>query len=154
MGLHLGSNEKCHSKRRYKDFLIFFEWFDNTTDTLGEGEPTMFITRANRFALSGNRSAVAIPMAQGYLHADSKTGGPTPHLLMFCVGGCKELGLEPSRMNIRHLADAIVDNLPDLLRMPPAPSKDKFKSRSNVPIGEAKVMLDGEVIRETEVMED
>jgi hypothetical protein len=150
MGIRLGG-ETCWLKRKTGDLLVFFEWWDNERDVLGQGEPTMFIGRAARVALSGNRGAAVLPMQQAHYHVDSKTGGPTRHAIEFAKGACDQLGLEPSRMNVFKIASAIADNIPDLLRMPPEPSPDKFASRKAKPIGEVKVVLGGETIVEDEI---
>jgi hypothetical protein len=150
MPLLLGG-PKCFESRKAKDFVVYFEWFDNDRDLIGQGEPTMFIRRRNIFALSGNRGSVAIQLPKAHLYADSTTGGPTPYLLAFAIGACRELGLEPSKMNVRALADVILDNLPDLLRMPPAPKADKFQSQTSPKVGEAVISIDGDVVAEKEI---
>lgn len=132
MGLQLGG-DACWKKRRASGGLaIFYEWF--------EGEGAMFITRAHQSALAGNRGSAAITQPQAHLYADSKTGAPTPRLIQFAAKACTEIGLEASRMNIKAIADAIVDGLEDLVRMPPEPAGRKAKSGK--PEGEI-ALLDG-----------
>jgi hypothetical protein len=132
MGLMLGG-ERCWKKRRVSGgLMVFYEWF--------EGEGTMFIAREQRFALSGNRGSAAIAQPQAYLYADSKTGAPTKRLILFAAQACKALSLESSRQNIRVIADAIVDGLEDLLRMPPEPDEKKFTGKPDEPMGEMTLL--------------
>lgn len=147
----LWGGPKCYRRRRFKDFMIFFEWFDPEKMEVGQGEPTLVITRAHRFALSGNRGSVLIPLNAAYKYADSKSGGPTRWMAEFAVGACHELGLEPSPLNAHKIIDAVVEHLPDLLRMPPAPHPDKFASRQAAPAGELEVLVDGKTVLETGV---
>lgn len=143
MGLMLGG-ERCWKKRRATGGLaIFYEWF--------EGEATIFITRANKSALSGNRGSAAIAQSQAYLYADSKTGAPTGRLIQFAMKACTEIGLEPSRMNVRAIADAIVDGLEDLLRMPPEPTHKQFTGKAEHPLGEMDLIHDGQTVVSTEI---
>ena len=128
MGLMLGG-AKCWKKRRVTGGLVvFYEWF--------EGVGTMFITRDKQHALSGNRGAAAIAQPMAYLYADSKTGMPTDRLIQFAAQACRQLSLEPSRMNIRHIADAIVEGLEDLVRMPPEPTSAQVTGQAERPLGE------------------
>lgn len=134
MGLMLGG-AKCWKKRRVTGGLaVFYEWF--------EGTATMFVTRDQQHALSGNRGSAAIAQPQAYLYADSKSGMPTMRLLEFASQACRELSLEPSRMNIRHIADAIVEGLEDLVRMPPEPTSAQVTGKKERPMGEI-ALLDG-----------
>jgi hypothetical protein len=152
MPLLLGG-PKCYKHHAYKQFVVYYEWFDYDTDTIGKGEPTIFIRRKYAGALAGNRGSIAIQLPKAHLYADSVTGGPTPYLVAFAMGACKELGLEPSRQNIRQIADCIVDNLPDLLRMPPAPRDTKFQSdHSEKKAAEATIFVDGTKVSEQSVV--
>lgn len=143
MGLLLGG-DRCWKKQRAKGGLIvFFEWF--------EGEATMFIVRENRSALSGNRGSAAIAQPQAYLYADSKSGAPTGRLIQFAMKACVEIGLDPSRMNVKAIADAIVDNLEELVRMPPEPRNAMFTGKER-PAGEITVKVDGQTVTQQEVL--
>lgn len=144
--LHLGGPRSYKSKA-YKDFVLHFEWFDNERDQIGKGEPHLFIRRRYAGVDGGNHSAVVVPMSQCHYYANSD-GYPTRHLIMFAAGGCKELGLEPSKMNVRALADAIIDHIEDLVRMPPAPAEDKFHSVKAPEVGSASITVDGKPIFE------
>lgn len=143
MGLMLGG-DACWKKRVVKGGLaVFYEWF--------EGEGTMFITRAHQSALSGNRGSAAITQEQAHLYADSKTGAPTERLLIFAMKACVEIGLEPSRMNVRHIADAIVEGLEDLLRMPPEPTHKQLTGKNPWPVAELEVMQGNTTLISTEI---
>lgn len=143
MGLMLGG-DRCWMKRRASGGLfLFYEWF--------EGEATLFITRDQRFALSGNRGSAAIAQPQAYLYADSKTGAPTMRLLKFAMDACRELNLEPSRLNVKVIADAVVDGLEDLVRMPPEPTHKAVHGKNEAPVGEIALIHGGKTIAESEI---
>jgi hypothetical protein len=142
---------KCYRKHSKGDLAIFLEWYDPERDELGVGEPCMVITRRDRFGLSGNRGSAVIMLDAAHQYADSKTGAPTRHLVQFAKAACRELSLEPSRMNAFKIADAIVEWLPDLLRMPPAPNPDKFFSRKAKPLAEVSIIDQGELVHEGEI---
>lgn len=143
MGIMLGG-DACWKKRVVSGGLaVFYEWF--------EGEGTMFITRATQSALSGNKGSAAIAQEQAYLYADSKTGAPTMRLLQFAGKACIEIGLEPSRMNIKRIADAIVDGLEDLVRMPPEPTHKQLTGKNPRPVAELEVMQGNTTIISTEI---
>lgn len=143
MGLLLGG-ERCWKKRVASGGLaVFYEWF--------EGEATLFLTRRDKFGLSGNRGSAAIAQGQAYLYADSTSGAPTMRLMEFAGKACSELGLEPSRMNVKAIADAIIDGLEDLIRMPPEPTHRQFTGKNERPVGEMDLMVDGERVISTEV---
>jgi hypothetical protein len=143
MGLMLGG-ERCWKKRRAKGGLaIFYEWF--------EGKATLFITREHQSALSGNKGSCAIAQDCAWMYADSKTGAPTQRLIAFAMQACVELGLEPSRMNVKAIADAVVDGLEDLLRMPPEPTHKQFTGKMERPLGEIDLKVDGQTVVSTEI---
>lgn len=151
MGILLGG-PKCYKKYRTKGGIaVYLEWFDPEKDEIGVGEPALILARANKFALSGNRGCATIMLEQAYLYADSKRGEPTQRLIKFSSDACTAIGFEPSRMNIFAIASAIVDALPDLVSMPPAPNPDKFASRKAKPVGEVSLMVDGKRVVEGEL---
>lgn len=143
---------KCHAKRRAAGGLsVFLEWFDPKKDEIGtpDGDPALFITRADKYGLSGNRGSACITLAQAHLYADSMSGAPTMRLIEFARQAANELGLEPSRQNIYAISSAIVDAIPDLVNMPPAPKADK--PPSGRPVGEASLLVDGDEITSMEM---
>lgn len=151
MGILLGGPKSYKKYRAKGGISVFLEWFDPERDEVGMGEPALIISRANKFALSGNRGCATIMLEQAYLYADSKRGEPTPRLMLFSKSACEAMGMEPSRMNIFAIASAIVDALPDLVAMPPAPNPDKFASRKAKPIGEVSLTVDGKCVSEGEI---
>ena len=62
--------------------------------------------------------AWVIPLTAAYLYADSKSGGPTPHLINSCFRMCEMFNMHPDKWTLNDLADLVLDNLPELLRMP------------------------------------
>ena len=135
--------EACWKKHTSRGFGVFFEWF--------EGEPTVFFTRANRFALSGNRESAAIALPKAHEYAHSKTGAPTPRAMIFAAQACERLGLEPSRGNVYAMLETIMDALPELLKMPPEPSHHALTGKNEKPVGEASIIVDGQTVLESEI---
>ena len=99
----------------YNEFNIFFQYIND--------EPSMVIG-GNK---SGCRRAWVIPLSSAWQYADSETGSPTAHLInssimigeLLCIGVDKSL--------VYKIASAIVDALPDLIKMPPNAILQKSK---------------------------
>lgn len=95
----------------YSSFVVIFGYAEiNANNT-----PIM--------ALCGKRSrrSYYIPLDNAHQFADSISGEPTDYLMMAAVTIASVLGLGADKFIIKEICDAIVDSLPDLLQMPPAP---------------------------------
>ena len=151
MAIMLGG-PTCWRKHEVKSrgLCVFFEWWNDEKDALGSGEPALFITRLDRFGLSGNRGSACITLPQAFQYAHSRSGDWTERLIKFSMGACTELGLEPSRQNVKKIAETILDFLPDLVKMPPAPDPSRFASRKGGGT-EVALLADGKIVAEAEV---
>jgi len=74
-------------------------------------------------ALCGKKSkrSYYIPLANAHQFADSITGEPTDHLLVTAITIGRAINIGEDKYIVREIADAVVDNLPELIEMPPAP---------------------------------
>lgn len=100
------------SPKKYGDFVVFFKHIE-FKDNQGRMEPCMII-RSPRY-----KRSFIIPMENAHLYADSISGEPTKELVMLAVTVAKCIGIGDSKSNCYRVASAIVDNLPDLIEMPP-----------------------------------
>lgn len=102
-----------------------------------------------RRSLSG-AGAYVICLSVAWKYADSTSGEPTPYLVRAAVQGARQLGFSPTdTFAARKIAEVIVDNLPDLIDMPPEPQQ--FNQEQQQAIGEMVIKIDGETIHEREV---
>lgn len=69
--------------------------------------------------------AMVILMSAAHLYAHSRTGGPTPYLVQRCIGALGVMKLTPQPWTIKKLADIVLDELPELLKMRPEPTDEK-----------------------------
>lgn len=95
----------------YSSFVVIFSY----ADINGNSVPVM--------ALCGKRSksSYLIPLDNAHQFADSISGEPTDYLMMAAFTIARVLNLGTDRFIVHEICDAIVDNLPDLIEMPPAP---------------------------------
>ena len=113
---------KKPAPRQYSGFILFF-------DHLPDGEPCMCLgSRTVRDKIKGfilpnsiksKRSAFVIPLKMAYLYADSQTGGPSEYMMRRSFLIANHLGLDCEKSTIRRIVDAILDNIADLVLMPP-----------------------------------
>jgi hypothetical protein len=150
MGIRLGG-ETCWLKRKTGDLLVFFEWWDNERDVLGQGEPTMFIVAraAWRSRVTGARRCCRCSRRTSTW--TRRPAHPPGTLIEFAKGACDPAGP-------RALADErLQDRLGDRGQHPrpaahaagaqPRPVREPEGS----PIGEVKLVADGKTIVEDEI---
>ena len=99
------------SSKSYNDFVVFYQY----VEIEGEKQPVM-VLGAPKY-----KSAYIIPLANAYLYADSISGEPTDHLMVTAITIARALRLGDEKFTTHRIMSAIVDNLPDLISMPPAP---------------------------------
>jgi len=102
------------SSKQYGEFVLGFSWVG---ERKGEEEPSMWLGRRSM----GRGRAWIIPLSAAHEYADSQTGEPTRALVQRSYEIAAHLDLQPTRGTLFRIASAIVDNLPDLIRMPEAP---------------------------------
>jgi hypothetical protein len=102
---------KCWRKFRRGNLLAALHWLD--------GEPAILL------AAAGSRSAYAIPLPviHQYARAD---GYPEPEALARLAPAVADhLGLGLDRSTLYQVVEIVLDALPDLVAMPPAPPADQ-----------------------------
>lgn len=103
--------DRVWQQRTKGDIVITFQWL-----MVGKKEPqACMVLFPSTLKLNGG--AYAIPQENAYEYADSK-GNPTPHLLTAAYNAAQTMGFFPDEFTVFRIVDIIVDNLPDLIRMP------------------------------------
>lgn len=97
--------------QQHGDIRIFYQWVND--------EASMILA-ANRL---GRRKAWVIGQSVAHQYADSETGAPTAYLIEAAVKIAEHLGFHPDRSTVFRIASAIVDDLPELIKMPPPPAQ-------------------------------
>jgi len=121
---------------RGSNFIILFRH----VDVGGEKTPVMAICGKN------SRSSYLIPLANAYQFADSITGEPTDHLMVTVQAIMTRLSLGDDRFIAYELASAIVDGLPELVGMPPAPMDTLKDIERKAERQEAVITLNGQTV--------
>lgn len=125
--------EKAYLQRIAGDIVISYQWVNQ--------EPAMIIwPKIKRLATKG---AYVIPIDSAYKYADMD------YLVEAAAKAAEFIGMDESRFTIHRIATAILDGLPDLLEMPPEPNG--LNKLQNEQIGEAKIIVDGRTILDTEL---
>ncbi len=99
--------------KSYREFNLFFSYVSPTTN-VDDTEPCMCLGRAGI-----RRSAWVIPLSSAYMYADSESGEPSDYLVGKAAEIAHHLGLGVTRDTVFKICSVIVDNLPELIRMPP-----------------------------------
>lgn len=136
-------NNKRPSSKTYPEFTLFYSYVSpnsNVQDT----EPCMCLGRAGI-----KRSAWVIPLSVAFMYAESDTGEPTDYLVAKAVEIAHHLGLAADRSTVFKIASVIVDNLPDLIRMPPWAGVDIDQIAKEAERQQLKVTLNGEELMDT-----
>ena len=127
--------------RKQGDIGIAFHWI-----TAGDfkDEPSMVL-----FPLRKRLGAAAfvIPMSKAFEYADSN-GYPSSELVSSSFKAAEVMAMDSTRMTAHRIADVILNNIEDLVKMPPAPPVQR-KHGPNV--GEIALKSGGETIVETEI---
>ena len=104
--------ESIHQAHNYGQFDVFYQYVEADRER-GE-EPCMILgSRGTR------RTAWVIPLSNAHQYADSSSGGPSQFLILSAAKIAEMFNLHPDRSTVRKIAEAILDCLPDLVKMPP-----------------------------------
>lgn len=121
-------------------FRVFYQYIG--VDRSRPDEPCMVLGSKGQ-----RRAAWVIPLSVAHIYANSATGAPTEYLVGATIKIAQALGLSPDKYVCRDIADAILDNLPELLAMPPAPEEDtKAKIERAVERHGLNVSVNGEKV--------
>lgn len=103
--------ERTWLQRVKGDICITFQWLH-----VGKKEPqACMVLFPATLKLDGG--AYAIPQENAYEYVTSN-GNPTPYLLTAALNAATSMGFFPDQSTVFRIVDIIVDNLPDLVRMP------------------------------------
>lgn len=97
--------------KQYAGFNILFSYVDV------DGDPMPCLAVGN----PSKRSCYIIPLESAFKYADSESGEPTPFLAVAAMKIAETIGIYPDKSACFRIASAVVDNLPDLISMPPKP---------------------------------
>lgn len=128
--------------RKQGDIGIAFHWI-GTPDHGDEPSMVLFPLRKRL-----GSSAFVITMNKAFEYADNK-GYPTPELLNSCMRAADVMAMGQDKATVHRIADVILNNIEDLVRMPPAPRKETKNPDANT--GEIKLIADGQTVMEREV---
>lgn len=103
--------ERTWLQRTKGDICITFQWLD-----IGKREPAAcMVLFPTTMKMDGG--AYAIPQDNAYEYADA-AGEPTPYLMVAAFNAAQSMGFFPDQSTVFRIVDIIVENLPDLIRMP------------------------------------
>lgn len=129
----MGYRKEVPKKINCSNFIVMFDYIDMNNE----------MTAVMAICGKRSRSSYLIPLSNAYMFADSISGEPTDHLLITVRTIAESLNLGNDRYIYRELADAVVDALPELIQMPPPPTKDLMKEARK---HEAVVKVNGETL--------
>ncbi len=124
------------ASKNYNDFVVFFQYVEIDKNM----EPVM-VVGAPRY-----KSAYIIPLNVAYKYADSVTGEPTDYLVQAALTIGETLRLGVDKLTVYRICSAIVDNLPDLVSMPPHSGISQKQLMKEAEQSGLVVKLDGEKI--------
>lgn len=127
--------------RDYGDFVLRLQYVNTTAHELSSDyQPAIVIARAKR---SSSRSAWVIMLSSAFKYVDDpKKGGHSYYMQAATCQICKMLGLSETKMQAFKIAEAILDNLEDLINMPPVDWQPE-------PIADISATIDGTHIQAT-----
>lgn len=140
MGIHLGGKD-AHKIRVIGDIVVAFHWVN--------GEPAMCLYPKIPRAL-GNRGAAIICLSA--IHQYVKPNGhPIPeYLIPRALHYARVMGMDETRATVKRIADAILESVEDLVKMPPEPEHLSKPQQGRV-MGEMTLVANGKRIAEQEV---
>lgn len=110
--------DTVYSTRDYGEFLLRLQYVNTNPHDLGtDHEPAIVICRPKR---TQSRAAWIIMLSSAFKYVDDpKKGGHSSYMQAATLQICKMLGLSENRQQAFRIAEAILDNLEDLINMPP-----------------------------------
>jgi len=132
--------ERCWLQRVKGDICVSLQWLH-----VGKGEPQACMVLFP-VTLKMDGGAYAIPQENAWEYADTR-GNPTPMLMTSAINAAQSMGFFPDQATVFRIVDAIVENLPDLVRMP---SEQPAALEIAGPLLgiEARAKVDGQVMHE------
>jgi hypothetical protein len=127
--------------RDYGNFVLRLQYVNTTPSELSSDyQPAIVVARPKR---SQSRSAWIIMLSAAFKYVDDpKKGGHSYYMQAASCEICKRLGLSETKMQAFKIAEAILDNLEDLINMPPVNWQPE-------PIADISANIDGTHIEAT-----
>lgn len=133
MGFNLGGEESWLTRQHQSGWMQSFQWY--------RGKPALFIYEPRRRV----QSALVVLLEYAYLWANSNGHPDLNHAVPTAIEALKRMGIHPKRIAIHSLVDAVLDAIPDLIRMPPEPTSRQAPATSG-DTAELRLVRDGETI--------
>ncbi|MFA6039883.1 MAG: hypothetical protein WC733_00085 [Methylophilus sp.] len=134
MGIHIGG-AKSYKQVVYGDVVMSLQWVND--------EPAMVIWP--KIPRTSQNSAYCICLSSAYKYTDDE------YLVQQAAICAEVIGLGVSGFSIKRIADVILNNLQDLAEMPL--EQMVMPKEKGVAVGEMVLKLNGETIREQEMLE-
>jgi hypothetical protein len=134
MGLIVGG-EGAWKVRTQKDLVVAFHWVN--------GEPAMVLFPQRRRL---GAAAYIIGLSHAYKYAE-KSGYPTPYCVKQAMVAAGVMAMDRTRQTCMNIVEVILDNLEDLVRMPP----ERPKKDTTDPLGVATLFSQGKQVAEGEI---
>lgn len=99
---------KARGHKIYGDIVLCFQY-------VNDEEAMVLFPRTKKSKVG----AFVVCLSSAFKYAESVTGQPTPYLFEQAAAAAKIMGFEASKSMLFKIADIIVSNLPDLLKMKP-----------------------------------
>jgi hypothetical protein len=118
------------------DIVVSLQWVN--------GEPAMILWPKVKRSNHAGAFVICLSAIHQYVHSNGYPNAD--YLIPKAEEACQVMALDVSTYSIRHVADAILESVEDLVRMPPERPKQwdvEFK-----PEGEGKIMVGGQTIWE------
>ena len=129
-------SETIKEERRYGDFLIRLQYINPEPDEPGsQHEPAMVIARPRRVQ---SRAAWVIMLSAAWKYVDPETDSQhSKYMVMATAKAAEMLGLRPKQAF--QIAEAILDNIEDLINMPPVATTEEVVGEAVANIGGTKI---------------
>ena len=110
--------ETIYETRDYGEFVLRLQYVNTSTAELSaDYQPAIVVCRAKR---SQSRCAWIIMLSSAFKYVDDPhKGGHSYYMQAASQQICKMLGLSETKMQAFKIAEAILNNLEDLINMPP-----------------------------------
>lgn len=126
--------------RRVGPMVLSYQWLD--------GKPAMFVYPENRPEGYG---ALCIPLDSAHLWAKADGYPHLEHAIPTAMRAAPTMGVGVSKPGIHMIVDAVLEGIPDLLRMPPEPPR---RPKASPVLGELAIKEGGRTISEREITAD
>ena len=132
--------ETAWQVRRVGPMVLSYQWLD--------GKPAMFVYPESR---PNGYGALCIPLASAHLWAKPDGYPDLNHAIPTAMKAAPTMGVVVSKPGIHMIVDAVIEGIPDLLRMPPEPPR---QPKPSPVLGEVSIKEGGRTISEREITAD